>query len=140
MAETSTTQGGAGARPLSPHIQVWKWHVTMATSITHRVTGVGNAIGAVLLTWWLISAATGPEAYGVFADFISSWLGQFFLFGFTASLVYHVLNGIRHLFWDTGAGFSLETSRMTGFLVYGIAVVVTLGIWVLGYANMGGGQ
>ncbi len=119
------SRSNSAARPLSPHVQVWKWHVTMATSITHRVTGVGNAIGAVLLTWWLVSAAMGPAQYQVFAGFISSPFGLFLLFGFTASLMYHLLNGVRHLFWDAGRGFDLRTSRMSGLMVYFGAVVLT---------------
>lgn len=125
-------------RPLSPHLQIWRWHVTMATSIAHRMTGVGNAIGSLLLTWWLIAAATGPEAYGVFASFISSLFGQLILFGFTASLVYHLLNGVRHLFWDAGAGFDLATSRNSGWLVFIGTAVVTVAIWVAAYTFMGG--
>lgn len=138
MAATSQNSTGRVERPLSPHVQVWRWHVTMATSITHRMSGVGNALGACMMTWWLVATASGPEAYAVFAGFLDSLLGRLILFGFTASLIYHVLNGIRHLVWDTGAGFALGTSRTTGLLVYLGAVVITLGIWAVGYGILGG--
>ncbi len=137
MAQTSTG-GGAAGRPLSPHLQIWKWHVTMATSIAHRASGVGNALGGLLLAWWLLSAASGEASYEVFAGFISSLLGQLILFGFTASLVYHALNGIRHLFWDTGAGFDLATSRNSGLFVFAATAVVTVLIWVAAYSVKGG--
>lgn len=125
-------------RPLSPHLQVWKWHVTMATSIFHRVTGVGNAIGGVLFCWWIMAAASGEDAYAIFQGFMGTIIGQLILFGFTVSLSYHLLNGIRHLVWDTGAGFSLSVSRNSGLMVFGGTAVLTGLIWALGYA-MGGG-
>ncbi len=136
MADTSPRTAKAD-RPLSPHLQVWKWHVTMATSIFHRFTGVGNAIGAVLLTWWLVALATGPEAYAVFTGFIGSLFGQLILFGFTASLVYHLMNGIRHLVWDTGTGFSLGVARSSGLFVFVATAIVTVAIWVFAYMTMG---
>ncbi|MGF1454163.1 MAG: succinate dehydrogenase, cytochrome b556 subunit [Alphaproteobacteria bacterium] len=138
MAQTSMTGGRPVNRPLSPHLQIWRWHVTMATSIAHRASGVGNAVGALLLTWWLVAAATGPEAYAVFAGFISSLIGQLMLFGFTASLIYHMLNGIRHLFWDTGAGFDLATSRNSGLFVFAAAGILTVILWIAAYMGMGG--
>lgn len=133
MAETSK----APARPMAPHLQVWRWHITMATSILHRVTGVGNALGTLMFTWWLIAAATGPEAYATFAGFAASLFGQLILLGFTASVSYHMLNGIRHLFWDSGAGFGLATSRMASALVIAGAAVLTAAIWLGAYWQMG---
>jgi len=138
MSETTgSSSRGSAERPLSPHLQIWKWHVTMATSISHRMTGVGNAVGALLLVWWLLALAGGPESYAVFQGFISHWFGQLVLFGFTVSISYHLLNGIRHLFWDAGLGFELGTSRATGLLVYLGTIVLAVGIWVLGYMMKG---
>lgn len=142
MAEpkASSPAPGAVSRPLSPHLQVWKWHVTMATSIFHRMTGVGNALGTLLFTWWIVSAAVGPEAYATFQAALGTWLGQLVLLGFTVSLSYHLLNGIRHLVWDTGRGFALGTSRVSGIFVFIGTVVLTAVIWFGGYSMMGVGQ
>lgn len=126
------------ARPLSPHLQIYRWPVTMATSIFHRATGFGNAIGTLLLAAWLISVASGEGAYDQFAGFMDSLLGRLILFGFTLSLVYHLLNGIRHLAWDTGAGFEKSTASATGILVIVLSVIVTVGLWVIGYWVKGG--
>ena len=124
-------------RPLSPHLQVYKWPVTMGTSILHRVTGVGLAMGTAILAWWLVAASLGPDAYAVFEAAAFHWFGRFVLFGFTLALVYHALNGVRHLVWDLGYGFKVETASMSGLIVYGATVVVTLVIWIAAYAAMG---
>jgi succinate dehydrogenase / fumarate reductase cytochrome b subunit len=92
-------------RPLSPHLQIYKPQITMVTSITHRATGIALGVGTLLLAWWLIAVAAGPEAYATVTAFTTSWFGQIILFGFTWSLFYHLCNGIRHLFWDMGQGF-----------------------------------
>jgi len=132
-----TTSKRAAGRPLSPHLGIWRWSATMASSILHRFTGVGNAIGTGLLTWWLISLASGPEAYAQFSGFVSSMLGQLILFGFTLSLSYHLFNGIRHLFWDAGKNYDVHGSVVwSWFNVLG-AIILTIGVWVLGYAMMG---
>lgn len=120
-------------RPLSPHLQIYKPQITMVTSITHRITGVALAAGTLLLAWWLIAAATGPDAYGVVSGFLSSWLGRLVMFGFTWALFYHLCNGLRHLFWDMGKGFELETMRKTGMLAIVASVVLTLLTWVIAY-------
>lgn len=126
------------ARPISPHLQVYRWPVTMLTSILHRATGFGNAIGTLLLATWLISAASGEGAYDQFSGFMGSMLGRLILFGFTLSLTYHLLNGIRHLFWDTGMGFEKSTARASGISVIVLALVGTVAIWVIGYWIKGG--
>lgn len=132
-----TTSKRANSRPLSPHLGAWRWSVTMATSIFHRASGVGNSIGVVLLTWWLVSVAGEGEAYTNFSAFISSPFGRFLLFGFTVSLCYHLLNGIRHIFWDAGHGYDLKTaSRWSWFGIIG-SVIMAVGIWYLGYSMMG---
>ena len=91
-------------RPLSPHLQIYRPQITSVLSITHRATGIVLSLGAVLLVVWLVSAASGPEAFDVAQACAGSWLGYIFLFGFSVCLFYHLLNGIRHLFWDTGHG------------------------------------
>ncbi|WP_025896918.1 succinate dehydrogenase, cytochrome b556 subunit [Sneathiella glossodoripedis] len=120
-------------RPLSPHLQIYKPQITMVTSITHRITGVALGVGTLLLAWWLIAAATGPEAYEVVSQFLASWFGRLVMFGFTWALFYHLCNGIRHLFWDAGKGFELPTMRKTGMAAIIASVVLTLLTWVVAY-------
>lgn len=128
----------AESRPLSPHLQVYRWTITMASSILHRGTGAALGAGTLLLAWWLLAAATGPDAFEVVQDFMASIIGRLILFGFTWSLMFHFLNGIRHLAWDTGKGFELKTATTTGWLVFVGSVVLTLVAWWLGYQAMGG--
>ncbi|MBE7636316.1 succinate dehydrogenase, cytochrome b556 subunit [Sneathiella sp. P13V-1] len=120
-------------RPLSPHLQIYKPQITMVTSITHRITGVAMGVGTLLLAWWLIAAATGPEAFATVSAFISSWFGRLVMFGFTWALFYHLCNGIRHLFWDSGKGFELPTMRKSGMAAIVGSVVLTLLTWVIAY-------
>ena len=94
-------------RPLSPHLQVYRWQITMTMSILHRVTGVALAVGAFGLVWWLLALAGGPESHAQFSDAANSIIGQVFLFGFSFCLIYHFFNGIRHLLWDIGWGFEI---------------------------------
>ena len=131
-----STPKPVASRPLSPHLGNWRWSATMATSIFHRVTGVGSAIGVLLLMWWLVSVAGSREAYAGFSSFISSPFGRFVLFGFTVSLCFHLLNGMRHLFWDAGHGFELAVAtRWSLFSIVG-SVILTLVIWYFGYSMM----
>ena len=125
-------------RPLSPHLQIYKPQLTSILSILHRMTGVGLGAGTLLLTWWLVSAAYGPESFETSQAFIASWFGRLLLFGFTYSLFYHLCNGIRHLFWDAGWGFELKTAYTTGWLVVIASVGLTLISWIAGYASGGG--
>ena len=119
-------------RPLSPHLQIYRWPITMAASITHRVTGIALAAGLVLLAWWLLATATGPDAYGLFARLASNVVGEIVLFGFLWSLAYHLLNGIRHLAWDIGYGFRVPTARITAVLVFAGSLLLAAGGFVLG--------
>lgn len=118
-------------RPMSPHVSIWKWHMTMASSILHRVTGVGNYLGAMLVVAWLFATAAGPDLYEPLADLIGSLWGQLILFGFTLSVTYHVLNGVRHLFLDTGRGLEPKFASFTAGLVFVLAVVGAVAIWYL---------
>jgi len=125
------------ARPLSPHWQIYRWPVSMGVSILHRVTGLGLALGTPILAWWLVAAALGPEDYGIFQAVAYHWFGRLILFGFTLALVFHMLNGVRHLFWDAGFGFAVPTANRTAIAVYALTIVVTWIIWALAYHAMG---
>ena len=118
-------------RPLSPHLQIYRLPLTAWLSITHRITGIGLALGTLLLTWWVASAASGPEAYDVATACIRSWFGLLILFGFSVALYFHLCNGIRHLVWDAGRSFDLaSTARGNVFVLLGTAVL-TAGSWLL---------
>ena len=126
------------SRPLSPHLGIYRWPVTMATSIVHRMTGVALAGGTLLVAWWLIAAASGPEAYDFFNGGVTSLLGQLVLFGFVWSLAYHLVNGIRHLAWDFGYGFALKTADRTGILSFVVSLLLAAGAFALAYLGKGG--
>jgi succinate dehydrogenase / fumarate reductase, cytochrome b subunit len=125
-------------RPLSPHLQVYRWQLTSVMSIVHRVTGVALAVGTLLLVYWLIAAAVGPGAFAAAQEFIGSILGRTLLFGWTVALFYHLCNGIRHLFWDAGRGFELRAAYASGWTVVIVTVVLSVIAWIAGYAAMGG--
>jgi len=123
-----------GSRPLSPHLQVWRWHVTMATSIFHRASGVALYFGSLMLVGWLAAAAAGPDAYAAYEVFLLSFVGRFLLFCFTLAITYHLANGIRHLVWDAGKGYQKGVASASGWAVIAITPLATLIIWGLGYA------
>ena len=125
------------SRPLSPHLQIYRWPVTMATSITHRMTGMALSAGTLLLAWWLIATASGPEAFAAFQTLAASPIGEIVLLGFVWSLAFHLLNGIRHLAWDLGYGFDLHTANRTGILVITLSVFVAIGVFVFAYKHGG---
>jgi succinate dehydrogenase / fumarate reductase cytochrome b subunit len=126
-------------RPLSPHLQTYRWTLTMALSIVHRATGVALYFGTLLLAWWLIAAATGPAAYANVQAFTSSFIGRLIVFGYTWALLHHLLSGLRHFVWDLGYGFKAsEREALTwGALIGGISLTVLL--WIAAYA-IGGGR
>ena len=124
-------------RPLSPHLQIYRWQLTSVLSILHRATGIWLALGSGLLVWWLVAAAAGPEAYGAAAGFFRSWIGLLLLFGWTLSLFYHLCNGIRHLAWDSGWGYDLATTYRTGWTVIAATALLTVIAWVAGLAHWG---
>ncbi|MCC6914309.1 MAG: succinate dehydrogenase, cytochrome b556 subunit [Rhodospirillaceae bacterium] len=121
------------ARPLSPHLQVYRLPLAAWLSISHRAAGIGLTLGTLLLTWWLAAAAYGPDAYALFSDFISSALGLLILFGFSVALFFHLCNGIRHLLWDAGKNFSIETTKRTNIYVIAGTVVLTAIAWLIAY-------
>ncbi len=120
-------------RPLSPHLQVYRLPMTALMSITHRATGVGLSMGCLLLAYWLGAAAYGPSSYATAQAFIGSWFGILLLLGFSASLFFHLCNGIRHLVWDAGWGFEKHQYRMTNQLTLITTVALTLATWTIGF-------
>jgi succinate dehydrogenase / fumarate reductase cytochrome b subunit len=125
------------ARPLSPHISIYSWKFTMLLSILHRATGIALSVGALLLVYWLGAAASGPDAFASAQGLIGSWFGILVLFGFSYALFYHLCNGIRHLFWDAGYGFTLETAWASALGVIIVSAALTVIAWILGASVMG---
>ena len=126
------SDGSAVQRPLSPHLQVYDMlQMTSALSISHRITGIAWSVGVVLLVWWLVAAAAGPEAFARVQWFMSSWLGLLGLFGMTAAAWFHTLNGVRHLAWDAGYGYDIPTTYRTGRMVLIGTAVLTVLTWVI---------
>ncbi len=121
-------------RPLSPHLQVYRPQITSVLSMSHRISGVALGAGALLLTWWLVAAAEGPESFDNVQGIIGSWYGRVFLFGFTLALFFHLCNGVRHLFWDLGYGLELRSVYRSGWVVMVLTVVLSFLSWLLGYA------
>jgi succinate dehydrogenase / fumarate reductase cytochrome b subunit len=126
-----------GNRPLSPHLQVYRWQWTMLLSIVHRATGIALAAGALLLVCWLLAVANGPDSFAAVHGFLGTWIGRLLLFGWTWSLTYHLFNGMRHLFWDAGIGLELPAAQASGYTVLVASIAVTLAIWVAGYMAAG---
>jgi succinate dehydrogenase / fumarate reductase cytochrome b subunit len=125
------SQGRLVRRPLSPHLQIYRPQIGSVLSIAHRATGIALALGTLLLTWWLVAAATSDSAFAAVQWFASSVLGFIVLFGWTLSLCYHFLAGIRHLAWDTGWGYDLPTTYRTGYAVLIGTAVLTVLIWIV---------
>ncbi len=121
-----------GKRPLSPHLQIWKWGPHMLVSILHRVTGDGMAlVGLFVLVWWLGAIASGPEYYATFADLITSPLGMVVLVGLSWAFFTHLMSGLRHFVLDIGAGYELDTNRAWSIASPIIAIALTAGFWAL---------
>lgn len=119
-------------RPLSPHLQVYNlfFKISSLTSILHRLTGIALVFGSVIIVWWLMAIAHGPDAYANFNTALQHPLGKLILIGFTWAFWYQLLNGVRHLFWDAGYGFKLPTAKATGVFVLVASVLVTLLTWL----------
>ncbi|MHB8744415.1 MAG: succinate dehydrogenase, cytochrome b556 subunit [Sulfuricaulis sp.] len=124
-------------RPFSPDLQIYRPQLTSVLSITHRLTGIALSIGSPLLVCWLIAAAAGPSAYATLHGFLASWLGLLLLLGWTFSLFFHLCNGIRHLFWDAGYGFELQTIYASGWAVVAISIGLTLTAWIISVGMKG---
>ena len=119
-------------RPLSPHLQVYRWQLTSVLSILHRATGIALAVGALYLATWVIYAAASPRAYALFQGFNGSIFGRVILGGWLFSAFYHLANGIRHLFWDAGYGFDLKDAYRSGWTVVAVSLVATAAAWIVG--------
>lgn len=134
MASTNAPPSPASLRPLSPHLSVYRFTVTMTMSILHRVTGCGLYLGALLLAWFLIATSMDAAAFGVVSSFLTSIVGRFILFGFSWALFHHGLGGVRHMIWD--AGYGLETPEREWLawatLIGGFALTIL--VWSIGYA------
>ncbi|HUQ37115.1 MAG TPA: succinate dehydrogenase, cytochrome b556 subunit [Aestuariivirga sp.] len=126
----------SAARPLSPHLQIYRPMLTMMMSIMHRITGVGLYFGIVLLVWWLIAASISDGYFDFVQGFFGHWFGRLLLFGFTWALIHHALGGLRHLLWDTGRGFDLNTVEWLARANLAGSIVLTILLWIVGYGVM----
>ncbi len=125
-------------RPLSPHLQIYRPQLTSVLSIAHRGSGVVLAAGTPLLVYWLWAIAGGAESYAAAQDLLGSVLGRTALFAWSYALFYHLCNGLRHLYWDMGRGFDIETVYRTGWVVIIVSAALTLLAWAAAYAMRGG--
>jgi len=119
-------------RPLSPHLQIYRWPITMTMSILHRVTGGALYFGTLLLAWWLIAAAAGPAYFEVANAVFGSWIGRLVLFGYSWALIHHLLGGLRHFVWDFGAGFSKSARDNLAYANIIASAILTVLVWVVG--------
>ena len=118
--------------PTSPHLQIYKWHISSLLSITHRIAGVVNLLALILMFFWLFAFSLGENNYELFLLAINSFFGKFILIGFTWSMSFHIFSGIRHLFWDMGYGFEIKTANISGAIVILSSLVATIIFWLLG--------
>ena len=116
--------------PLSPHLQIYRWHISSLLSITHRIVGVINLLALILIFFWLTALSFGENSYELFLLIINSFFGKFILIGFTWSMSFHLLSGIRHLVWDLGYGFEIKTANISGIIVIITSLVVTVIFWL----------
>jgi succinate dehydrogenase / fumarate reductase cytochrome b subunit len=119
-------------RPLSPHIQIYRWHLTFLMSGFHRATGFAIYFGLLLLVWWLVAAANGPGAFAIANAVLGSWFGLLVLFGFSWGLIHHMLGGIRHLVWDFGHGLDKPAIDRIALATIVGSVVITIVLWAIG--------
>ena len=117
--------------PLSPHLQIYRWHISSLLSITHRIVGAVNLLALTLIFFWLLILSFGESNYELFLFFINSFFGKFILIGFSWSMSFHLLSGIRHLVWDLGYGFEIKTANLSGIAVIVLSLIMTIIFWVL---------
>ena len=137
QAQTRAGPGGTRPRPMSPHIQVWRWHVTMAASIATRATGIALYVGALIAVAWAACLAAGPECYQTCMGLLTSPIGLLVLFGLTLSIFYHMAAGIRHFAWDLGHGMLPRTANALSWASFAFAIVATVVVFAGGFL-MGG--
>jgi len=118
-------------RPLSPHLSIYRWPITMTLSILHRATGVAMSVGFVVLTLWLFDAASGQESYAVFLSYMDTGVGKLLLIGWSFAFFFHLANGVRHLVWDSGRGFEKSTANASAWFVLLLAIALTVLFWGL---------
>ena len=128
----------AANRPLSPHLSIYRPMLTMLMSIAHRITGFALYFGTLLIAWWLLAAASGPNGYAGVGAFFNSWFGRLVLFGYTWALLHHALGGLRHLIWDMGRGFEPTEREMLALATLIGSIGLTILLWAVGYLAMGG--
>jgi succinate dehydrogenase / fumarate reductase cytochrome b subunit len=128
----------AATRPLSPHLTIYRWPITMMTSISHRATGMALSVGALVLAWWLIAISNGPEGYATFHAVMDTPLGMLVMFGITLSLAFHFLNGVRHLAWDMGYGFAKSDAHRNSVLIFAGSLLIAVAIFALVWTGHGG--
>ena len=116
--------------PLSPHLQIYIWHVSSLLSITHRISGVINLLALILIFFWLLFLSLGESNYELFLISINSFFGKFILIAFTWSMSFHLLSGIRHLVWDLGYGFEIKTANISGVIVIVSSLILTIIFWL----------
>ena len=116
--------------PLSPHIQIYRWHISSLLSITHRISGVINLLSLILIFFWLLVLSFGENNYELFLSIINNIFGKFILIGFTWSMSFHLLSGIRHLAWDLGYGFEIKTANISGLIVIVSSLILTVIVWL----------
>ena len=116
--------------PLSPHLQIYRWHISSLLSITHRISGVINLLSLILIFFWLIALSLGESNYESFLLIINSFIGKFILIGFTWSMSFHLLSGLRHLIWDLGYGFEIKTANISGIIVIISSLTLTIIFWL----------
>ena len=117
--------------PLSPHLQIYRWHISSLLSITHRISGVINLLSLILIFFWLLVLSFDQSIYKLFLLMVNSFFGKFILIGFTWSMTFHVLSGIRHLIWDLGYGFEIKTAKISGIIVIISSFILTIIFWLI---------
>ena len=121
----------ANQNPLSPHLQIYRWHISSLLSITHRIAGVINLLALILIFFWLLGLSFGENNYKLFLLIINSFFGKFILIGFAWSMIFHLLSGIRHLVWDMGYGYEIKTANISGIIVIISSLTLTIIFWLL---------
>ena len=134
-ADAKGPTGTARAAPLSPHLQVWRWHITMFASIATRATGVALYAGLIIIAGWALTLALGADAYGAYMNILGSWFGLLVMFGITVSIFYHLAAGLRHLAFDSGRGFLPTTANLTAWLCIAFAAVASVAVFAVGFSE-----
>jgi succinate dehydrogenase / fumarate reductase cytochrome b subunit len=127
MAQANLAQR---SRPLSPHLQIYRWYFTMAMSVVHRGTGIATTVGLLALTWGLVALASGPDAFATFQAALDNFLGLLVLLGFLLAFFLHATTGVRHFFWDIGIGVENAIATQTGVMALGAGILLTLAAFV----------